>query len=268
MIQKQNPKEFVENTTNQAVGSLDENTSYRDEFSLASGCEARRIHFSLLESRTVIGYSAIIPPPKWKCRDAVCKPWGRSWIKGVIDQCFHLWEGGGAICGLREDGHIGHRGSAWKASLHSTAFSMAHWGPSLGAVMLKRFHSAATEVPTCSPDYFWLGWEPDAPAFEMPNQQNQIPFFKGFVPGTKWNWAQVWHGSLFWAQFQSNCTVEFYKNFQTLGHFSDLNLNLPKPCSFHSSLIKIKAHFKKWIKDRIHSVIQSLVATWIDKIEK
>lgn len=138
-------------------------------------------------------------------------------------------------------------------------------GPSLGAVMLKRFHSAATEVPTCSPDYFWLGWEPDAPAFEMPNKQNQIPVFKGFVPGTKWNWAQVWHGSLFWAQFQSNCTVEFYKNFQTLGHFSDLNLNLPKPCSFHSSLIKIKAHFKKWIKDRIHSMIQSLVATWIDQ---
>lgn len=57
--------------------------------------------------------------------------------------------------------------------------------------------------------------------------------------------AQVWHESLFLAQFQSNCAVGFYKNFQTLGHFNDLSLNFPKSSSLHSSLIETKAHFYK-----------------------
>lgn len=67
------------------MGFFDENISYRDEFLLVLGCEVRRIYFLLLESRIVIGYFVIISFFKWKCRDAVCKFWGRSWIKGVID---------------------------------------------------------------------------------------------------------------------------------------------------------------------------------------
>lgn len=57
------------------------------------------------------------------------------------------------------------------------AFSVALRGPGAGAVMLRRLHSAATVVATSSSDHFRLGWELDGPEFEMPNQQNQIPFF-------------------------------------------------------------------------------------------
>lgn len=39
-------------------------------------------------------------------------------------------------------------------------------------------------------------------------------------------------------QLRSNCTVRFYKNFQTLGNFNDVSLSLLKPSSLHSSRIK------------------------------
>jgi hypothetical protein len=83
-----------------------------------------------------------------------------------------------------------------------------------------------------------------------------VPFSKGFLPETKWNRA---HPSLFLAGFQPNFTVGFYKNFQTLAHFNDLSLNFPMLCTLHSSLIKIKAHFKKVNSRKNHSVVQASV---------
>lgn len=62
-----------------------------------------------------------------------------------------------------------------------------------------------------SSHYFWLQWEPDVPAIEGPSKQNQKPSFKALVPKTKRAWAQVWRGSLFSAQFQSNRPVGFIK---------------------------------------------------------
>lgn len=58
----------------------------------------------------------------------------------------------------------------------------------------------------------------------------------------------------------------FYKNFQTLGHLSDLNLNLPKPTSlaFFTDESKSPLKKRKRIKERIHSLV-SIFSGYLDR---
>lgn len=159
---------------------------------------------SLLESRTVTGPTTA-PPAKWNFCDAGCKPGELSWIKGVLCQGFLLW-------GEGREGLLGPKGLCQPR--HHTHSASALGGP-LGT-SCRCCHAPVTplfcyEVAISSSDRFRLGWEPHVPAFKMPNKQNQIPFFSSFVPETKWTWPQVWHGSLFLAPFQSNCTAGFIK---------------------------------------------------------